>query len=341
MCRRRHVMLVLAVSAAARGAEPSAVLTVGPGAEHADIASAVAAAPAGAIVRVGPGTYRGRVTIDRDVTVEGAGWDRTTVIVEQPPFEQLAAARQEFMQASRKVGDERERERLSRAYGEQWTNAAITVAGGASVTVRGLKVTSSPSSLPEAGMSNPQALVAVEPGGTLRLDRCAVVGSPGDGLRVASGGVVDVDGCLVAAAQSVGIAVAPHPHRDAPARVTVRGSDVRNCYHMGISIGRGRDATIGRCRISGSAWHGIRYDDAGPRVTGNHIFGNAHCGIYASGQTAAVVEENLFVGNEIDGMSCWFQNADTVRRNTFAGNAREGLAVLGASAPTVDRNLFV
>ena len=51
------------------------------------------------------------------------------------------------------------------------------------------------------------------------------------------------------------------------------------------------------CR-SGTAWHGVRYDDASPTLTANHIFANARSGIYASGKTSAIIKDNLFTANE-------------------------------------------
>ena len=116
---------------------------------------------------------------------------------------------------------------------------------------------------------------------------------------------------------------------------------MRNCHYAGVRIAADNDDTrIERCRISGAAWHGIRYDNASPRIVNNLIFGNARSGIYASGETAAVVSGNLFYANEMCGVSCWFQNADTIEGNTFVENQRSGLEILGASKPTVRRNIF-
>jgi hypothetical protein len=117
-------------------------------------------------------------------------------------------------------------------------------------------------------------------------------------------------------------------------------SDIRNCHYAGIRIAPDNQATIERCRVSGAAWHGIRYDDASPRILGNLIFGNARSGIYASGRTAAVVKGNLFYADEMGGMSCWFQNQDLIEGNTFAHHRLAALSILGASKPTVRRNIF-
>jgi C-terminal processing protease CtpA/Prc len=97
---------------------------------------------------------------------------------------------------------------------------------------------------------------------------------------------------------------------------------------------------IERCRIFGSAMHGIRYDDTAPTFVSNLVFSNAISGIYASGKSAAVVRGNLFYRNEMDGMSCWPGNGDTIEENTFVENLREGVAVLGSASPALRRNIL-
>jgi hypothetical protein len=49
------------------------------GCAYSQIAAAVAAAPAGSNLRVGPGTYTGGFTIDQNLTLVGAGASRTTI----------------------------------------------------------------------------------------------------------------------------------------------------------------------------------------------------------------------------------------------------------------------
>jgi parallel beta-helix repeat protein len=98
--------------------------------------------------------------------------------------------------------------------------------------------------------------------------------------------------------------------------------------------------TIEGCRISGSSWHGIRYDDAAPLVRGNLIFGNARSGIYASGRTAGRIEGNLFHRNGMSDVSCWYEARDVIEGNTFAESQRESIAILGGSDPVLRGNVF-
>ena len=161
-----------------------------------------------------------------------------------------------------------------------------------------------------------------------------------NGVIVSNGSDVEIRGTLVAAMWGTGVAVYSGEQKDAkPSKMHLIESDIRNCYSRCVTISC-EGTTIDKCRISGSAWHGIRYDNCSPTIVGNLIFGNARCGIYASGSTSAIVRGNLFFKNEMDGMSCWFNNTDTVDGNTFAGNLREGIAVCGDAKPKLSDNIL-
>ena len=168
---------------------------------------------------------------------------------------------------------------------------------------------------------------------------CAVLGAVGNGIHIVNDSNVEIDHALVAATWSTGIVIGEKASR--PSRVHIHDSDIRNNHYAEIRIGAENDQVrIERCRISGAAWHGVRYDDASPTIENNLILGNARSGIYASGKTSATVRGNLFYANEMGGLSCWFQNTDRIENNTFAENQREALAILGASKPAVRKNIF-
>jgi hypothetical protein len=176
---------------------------------------------------------------------------------------------------------------------------------------------------------------------SVSLVEAAVVGPCGVGIAVEGSSELDVSGSLIAAAWGTGIAVEGKASPLGPSQLTMHDSVVRNCYHRGITLGPGCDSSvIERSWISGSAWHGIRYDHASPRIERNFIFGNARSGIYASGKTAATIRRNLFMNNEMGGISCWFANADTIEANFFYANEREALAVIDAATPRIAGNLF-
>jgi tRNA A-37 threonylcarbamoyl transferase component Bud32 len=302
---------------------------------HGSIQAALDAVNEGGVVRIGPGRYPERLLIAKSVSLVGAGWDQTVIgpteVWTGPTAEEAQGMERSFRAAQTSA----ERDRLRAEAQARFFQPVVRVEGSGPVRFEGLKFTQ-PGIAPEGKLLD-LTVVEVLAGGEMTLAACAVVGSPGNGLTLADGARVRVEHSLIAAGWNSGIRIA----RGSKARVVVADSDVRNCHYAGVVIGRGQsDVTIERCRVSGAAWHGIRYDDASPTIVGNLIFGNARSGIYASGRCAAEVRDNVFWRNEMNGMSCWFANRDGLTNNTFAGNRREGLSVLGASAPEIERNIF-
>jgi parallel beta-helix repeat protein len=166
------------------------------------------------------------------------------------------------------------------------------------------------------------------------IEDCAVLGAVSTDVVVSPCSRCTIKKSLVAAAWWAGV----DAREDATLRLA--DCDIRNNYYAGVTLST-NDAIIERCRISGSAWHGIRYDDCSPKILDNQIFSNARSGIYGSGETAALVRGNVFWGNEMDAISCWFANTDRIEGNTMVDNLRAGIAVLGGSKPTLAHNVFV
>ncbi len=270
------------------------------------VQAAVDAAGPGATIRIGPGTFEGAVVVRRPVTLVGAGPD-ATLLVADVTFDRDAA-----------------KAAKDRAAG---VRATLRIEGHGFLTLRDLALSGR---APEHSGSFVVSAVAAE----LWMTHCAIVNTQASALLVGPKAKLTLEGCLVAAIGSDGVVV------DGGV-ASLDGCDVRDVRHYGVAIGAGSRATVARCRISGSLWHGIRYDDASPTIRGNRIAGNARSGIYASGATQAVVEDNVFVDNGMSGISCWFACADTIRRNTFVDGKREAIAVLGGSHPTIEANVIV
>lgn len=327
----------------AAGATPPALevveVSAEPDAEFQSIQQALDAVAPGGLVRIGPGRYEEQITIRQPVRIVGAGWEQTTIAGPkwEQPSEELFRSFQERLSAAESDEQRRQIEQEARqwleAYGASLNRPVIQVLEADGVSLEGVKCSRPGTPRENGGL--PGVCVLRFQGSHVELKDCAVVGSPGNGIEVGDGGEFDISRCLVAAIWNTGIAIGNVES------AAITDCDVRNCYHRGITLGTGQaPCAVRNCRISGSAWHGIRYDGSSPTIEHNVISGNARSGIYASGATGAVVRDNLFYANEMNGISCWFHNRDTIERNTFAANQRETIAILGASEPQIQHNVL-
>ena len=309
-------------------------------AKYSSIQKAIDDAGPGAVIRIGPGMFEEHLKIEKPLTLAGAGWDKTTImtaIAGADVVEEAMRALEVRMQEA-KTDDQRNEigAEFKAEFKEKYGRPALFVSNTEGVVIRELKLTLPGERL--EGRSMPVPILEFN-NAKASVSKCLVIGTPGDGIHILNGSDVEIRDSLVAAVWGTGIIVGERQGESSG--VQLLDSELRNCHYAGICIRKGNDsAQLERCRISGAAWHGIRYDDCSPIIVGNRIFGNARCGIYASGQTAAAVRQNLFYANEMGGMSCWFQNRDTIEGNTFAANKQAGLSILGASEPVVQKNIF-
>ena len=301
---------------------------------HTSIQAALEAAPTHAVIRIGSGRFAETLLITNSVTLVGTDWNTTMIGPLTPASGPTPTELQELERRFREAATDEERNRLRLEAQKRFSQPVVRIAHGASVQFENLKFTQ-PGAAPDGKLLD--ATVVEVRDATVSFRYCAIVGSPGNGLILRDGARANLSQTLVAAAWNTGIRV----ERGANAQLTVTDSDLRNCHYAGVVIGRGQDQVLlERCRISGAAWHGVRYDSASPTIADCLIFANARSGIYASGNTTANVHGNVFWKNEMNGMSCWFANRDSISNNTFAANLREGLSVLGASSPRIERNIF-
>lgn len=331
------LVCVLLFSLLLRTAFAADVIKVKPG---ESIQAALDAASEGAVIKTAAGVYAERITIGKPVTLEGAGNDKTILRPDKPEPgvtpETAAAALKKWQEAS----TDEDRLKYALDYNNKQLRPTLMVAKAQNVVVRGLRVEGMRPKVEKD--TNSYAMLAKVSASSVEFVDCVFIGPFANGISILDGSKVRMTKSLVAAIWGTGVVI-DHGHlgKATPPTVDIEDCDVRNCYHRCITIGNGcDDVRIRRNRISGSAWHGIRYDHASPVIEGNIIFANARSGIYASGKTKATVTGNLFHGNEMGGVSCWFANSDTFERNTFAGNLREGVSVLGASKPVFRHNIF-
>ncbi len=294
------------------------------------VQEAIDKAPEGATITLAAGAFKENITITKSLTLQGAGWQETTIGPDSTvPLTQQK--KDEFFAALEATSDRQERAKIAVAFANRQPAPALTVKNAKGVVLRGIRFRG-PATGDSPGVLSSESLVSfVNATGSMR--ECAIVGPYMNGVTILDGSDVQLENSLVAALWGTGVAAGPGT------KLRICDSDVRNCYHRCVTLVTDQ-ATIERSRISGSAWHGIRYDNCSPRILNNHIFGNARSGIYASGRTSATVVGNVFWRNEMDAISCWFNNADTIEHNTIIGNLREGIAVVGGSKPTLSRNIF-
>jgi hypothetical protein len=321
-------LVVAVMDPVADGRATAAEIAVGAG---QSVQAAVDAAPEGATITLAAGTFPESVTITKALTLQGAGWEKTTLGPDRAmPLTQKQ--KDEFFAALEATTNPDERVKLAVALATRQAPPSLSVKNAKGVVLRGIKVRGPVIGHAEGGLTNESLVLFDHATGSIR--ECAVVGPFMNGITIVGGSELTIEQSLVAALWGTGVAAS------AGTKLAMSECAVRNCYHRCVTLASDR-ATIARCRISGSAWHGIRYDNCSPEIVSNHIFGNARSGIYASGRTSATVRGNVFWRNEMDAMSCWFDNADTIEGNTIIGNLREGIAAIGGARPNLVRNVFV
>jgi beta-lactamase regulating signal transducer with metallopeptidase domain len=298
-------MLCFSNPAASKSGEEKKVSETIKVAAGESIQAAIDLAKDHAVIEISEGTFVEEVVIKKPVTLRGAGWNKTLI--------------------------------TSEAGAPRTMTSTIEIEGAKEVTLENLQV----AKRGVAAKAESDNILVIVRASEIRIKKCALLGPATAGLILMEGSRAKVESSLVAAVWRTGIMVGGKKDGK-PSTLHLDRSIVRSCYHRCITLGPGcDDSRITNSWISGSAWHGIRYDSASPHIEGNYIGGNARSGIYASGETKAMVKGNAFVGNEHGGMSCWLQNRDQIEGNRFVNNHREGMSVIGSSKPVLKSNVFL
>jgi hypothetical protein len=310
------------------------------GQEFTSIQAALDAAPTNGRIDIGPGQYDERLKIAKPITLVGSGPDKTVL-------GQTAATRQALIAVLE------QRAEIFEGHGAQkpadpagWLREiqtmmvtleepVVKLEGVDRVELRSLLITSP--GTPRAGRGLSVAGAIDVKAASLRMTDCAVVGCYANGIRAEGGSKLEIDDCLVAACWGTGIGVFNHT----PGTLRIVNSDIRNCYHTNIWTGpHSNPCSIEGCRISGSAFFGIRYGERRPQITRNAIFENARAAIYDEGE-GGVVTRNVFYKNAVGGAACWFRSRPQFEGNLFLATGRTAIYVNGSCEPKIRGNTFV
>jgi hypothetical protein len=283
--------------------------------EYSSVQVAIDAAPAGAVVRIGPGKFQGPVQITKPLTLEGAGADRTFLTADWVNFHEclvdgkgVPKESQAHYQSLRKIAVEKEfgegpvSAELWRLFGSKPT---LTVKGTSDVIMRGLSF-SMPGTVKAAGGQTFPMVLLDNAGAT--VEGCAFVGSAVDGVAINGVSTITMQKCLFGGIHSSGVVV----KAEAPSKIQIEDCDVRGCGYAGFKMKGTGDVTVTHCRISAIKYHGIRYDNSSPTITGNVFWGIDRAGIYVDGETKGSIVDNLFFD-----CGTGSGNEDLIANNTF------------------------
>lgn len=306
------------------------------------IQSAIDAAQEGDSIQIGEGRFDERLRVNKQITLHGAGADKTVL---GPTLDNQIRLREKIEEFAERVqsGKLTDEERLEPAKLQQtferqfrtYSSPVIDIKNAVGVELRGLKVTLPDTPKKGTGLNSSNA-IAIDHA-DVRIHECAVVGCMETGVHASNGANLTIQDSLIAGAWGTGVAM----FNREPGRLRISDSEIRNCYHNNIWTGPYSDpCIIERCRISGSAWFGIRYGEKAPVIEHNLIFENARSGIYAEGP-GGTIRGNLFLRNENGGTSCYYDNKAKISDNVFIENGRVSIWVNGDGEPLIAHNVFL
>lgn len=329
----------------AYGSSVTLVVAGAPERHFALIQEAINAAPPDATVRIAPGHYRENLILTQPLTLIGPGWRQATIgSFPSKTRAELRSFSREIDATLRSTQDREEAYRKQSQLMDSEFPPAIAIRSAGTVKISGVRFTQIPEGeavLAKQSMSEnlmgPLNVVWVTTS-SLTMNDCAVIGSVSQGVVAGPASALNLEHCLVSGIFGNGVMFAGRT--SAPASGSVRNCDVRSCYHYGISIGRGtKEVVIENCRISDTAWHGIRLDDCRGTIRGNRIYHHARTGIYISGATTSEIINNA-IYNCSTGLSFYYLSGDAVLENTIA-DCDTAISFYGEAWPIISRNLFV
>lgn len=320
------------------GTEPREIIVdANGGADHMDIAAAIAAAPPGATVRIRPGAYTGALTLDKDVHIIGAP--------ENPGVVTVSVSKQACL-ISR--GADVSVSGISLRNGGQTGEPCVVVSSGR-LSLTDVEIRSGSATGVSVGAQGEligralrivdaaQQGLVVRDGGRLTLETSAIEGSGGVGAQIVKASDVQIRDSRVVGGKAVGIVVADS------SQVRLIGNTVADNALSGLEVLRSAGFLLGDSDVSGNGEAGLflnRNSDAtvvGNRFTDNGLSGaivmgssgrfernrferNAEHGVYLTGSGSGELSDNDIVGNRGYGVAIEGDSRADLRENRIQGN---------------------
>lgn len=253
------------------------------------------AAGSGDTVVVPPGEYTESLLINKPLTLQGNGWDKT------------------------------------RVRGTETSPAALRVEGTGFVIVRGLHLSSPGGN--KKGSIGPGAIVELTNSG-VRIDDCVIAGGPASGLIVRETSSLDLRKCLVTGLWGEGVIVDGSSKallRSSDIRnvyhygvriaggsdVTVEGCRISGTGWHAVRYDGASPTIRGNLLFDNDRFGIYANGKTAAKITGNHFYGNGMAGMACWKGSADTIENNTFSRNKRSALEILDVSNPKVRRNIF------------------------
>ncbi|MBF0407089.1 MAG: protein kinase [Candidatus Riflebacteria bacterium] len=274
------------------------IIFVGPGGES-DISAAIAKAQAGAVIKIKPGVYKGKLSISKAVTLQGEG-DKASIVIEASDGAPLT------LSGSANVSN------LKIKYSGKSSLSAVEISGGSPSLKSCIIESSSDAKGPDwpgvvevsAGspaitgntISSSKGMGIAVKGGSPKISGNNIQSQGVYGIWFTSGGSGTAEGNTITGATRSGIGI-----KDGSSP-TIRGNTVKASGENGILVYQQGRGVLSNNILVNNSWSGIMAMQGGTpsQISGNTISKNGRHGVHATdnGSVAIVSGDNTIDGNK-------------------------------------------
>jgi parallel beta-helix repeat protein len=290
--------------------------------DYPSLEAAVRDVAAGTTLVLAAGSYRlaTPVSIDKDLTITGAGMDATEIISAEPgyvlrfaPASEATLTLQDLtvQHEGRQEADAMRVERGVIEISRSRFAGAVAVPGGAAHAGLHLSGTAS---------------------GTVQDSE--VVGNSFDGIFVDEKATLEVSGTLIHNNAEMGL------HFGGGSTGLASGNTVRDNGLSGIAVSGSSAPRLYDNTLTGNVESGLAYfDNGGGEALDNEASRNGLHGIVVTHAAAPLLDSNTCANNAVHGIAYFERASGTARANTCTGNGLQGFALLDEAAPALEENV--